>query len=130
MKSETARRFVRYQGVGLASFLVDLIVLAFLMFLLDTNYLLATAVGFTAAVVFSFFINRHWAFRKWVHIGRIAVAAFVGFTTLMIVLFVTWVGVTYIQIPYLEARAGAALIAAVVSYIGDSLFTFEMEPFE
>lgn len=130
MKHDTVMRFVRYQSVSFGAFLVDLAVLALLMFALNMNYLVATAIGFIASVLFSFFVNRRWAFRKWVHIGRLAIALFVGLTTLCAVLFVTYLGVESIHLPYIEARVGAALIAAIVSYIGDSLFTFEMEPFE
>lgn len=123
-------RFFKYQTASAASFIIDIAVLAVLMFVFDVNYLIATAVGFTVAVVFSFFVNRMWSFEKWVHVGRIAIALFVGFTTLCVVLFCTYIAVETFQIPYLEARFAAALIAAIVSYIGDSLFTFEMRPFE
>ena len=123
-------RFFKYQGVSLASFLVDLAVIAILIFLLEINYLVATGIGFAASVVFAFFMNRWWSFKKWVHPWRLSVALGVGIATLCVVLFVTWLGVTYIHVPYLEARVAAALIAAVTSYIGDSFFTFEVEPFE
>lgn len=123
-------RFVRYQGVSLASFFVDLGVIAVLILAFDVNYLVATGIGFLSSVVFAFFINRRWSFRKWVNTWRIGIALSVGFTTLCVVLFVTYLGVTYIHVPYLEARVAAALIAAIVSYIGDSIFTFEIEPFD
>lgn len=123
-------QFIRYQAVAFSTFLADLAVIAILMFVFNTNYLVATAVGFFTAVLISFFANRAWSFRKWVHAGRIAVSIFVGLGTLSVVLFVTYVGVQTIQAPYIEARIVAALVAAVVSYVGDSIFTFEVEPFE
>ncbi|HVU75912.1 MAG TPA: GtrA family protein [Candidatus Paceibacterota bacterium] len=123
-------RFLRYQSVAFSSFLIDLAVLSLLLFVFNANYLIATAIGFMASVGYAFFINRLWSFKKWVHTGRIMVSLGVGLGTLFIVLFVTYVGVETIKLPYFEARIGAALIAAVVSYIGDSIFTFEMKPFE
>jgi len=96
----------------------------------NVNYLIATALGFLTAVALSFFINRRWSFRKWVHTGRVAVSLFVGLVTLSVVVFVTYVGVSQIEAPYVEARLVAALIGAVVSYVGDALFTFEVKPFE
>lgn len=128
--SPTLVRFIRYQSVAFSSFLVDLAVLLFFLFALNTNYLFATAVGFMASVAYAFFINRYWSFQKWVHTGRLAISLGVGLGTLFIVLFVTYVGVETIHIPYFEARIAAALIAAVVSYVGDSIFTFQMRPFE
>lgn len=128
--SDSVRRFVKYQGTGFMGFLIDVSILAVLMFVFEVNYLIATAIGFTAAVVFGFFVNRFWSFRKWVHIGRLAIAVSVGVATLSVVLFFTYLGVETFHAPYLEARFVAALIAAIVSYIGDSLFTFEMQPFE
>ncbi len=122
-------RFVRYQGASLLGFLLDFSIIFVLIFYANMNYLAATIVGFFAAVLFSFFVNRAWSFRKWVHPGRLAIAFFVGAATLAVVLAVTYIGVEQIKVPYLEARFVAALIAAIVSYIGDSLFTFEMEPF-
>jgi putative flippase GtrA len=123
-------RFVRYQVVSLSSFLIDLLALSLCMFAFGLNYLLATAIGFAASVVYAFFLNRAWSFKKWVFTSRIFISFFVGLGTLAVVLFVTYVGVETIRVPYLEARLTAALIAAVVSYIGDSIFTFQMRPFE
>jgi putative flippase GtrA len=124
------RQFIRYQAVGFTTFLADLTVIALSMFVFNANYLVATTAGFLTAVTLSFFINRVWSFQKWVHTGRITVAFFVGLGTLSVVVFVTYVGVSQTHVPYLEARIVAALIAAVVSYIGDSIFTFEVRPFE
>ena len=127
---QTHAQFVRYQAVAFGTFLADLAVIALLMFVFDVQYLLATALGFFTAVLISFFVNRIWSFRKWVHTGRVAVSLFVGLVTLSVVLFVTYVGVQTIQAPYIEARIAAALVAAVVSYVGDSIFTFEVKPFD
>src|SRR3989338_9004034 len=122
--------FIKYQAVSFGTFLADLVVIALLMFVFNVNYLIATALGFLTAVALSFFINRRWSFRKWVHTGRVAVSLFVGLVTLSVVVFVTYVGVSQIEAPYVEARLVAALIGAVVSYVGDALFTFEVKPFE
>ena len=126
----THTQFLRYQAVSFGTFLADLATIGLLMFVFNINYLLATALGFLTAVAISFFVNRMWSFKKWVHTGRVAVSLFVGLGTLCVVIFVTYVGVSQIQVPYLEARVVAALIAAVTSYIGDSVFTFEVKPFE
>ena len=123
-------QFIKYQAVSFGTFLADLVVIALLMFVFNVNYLIATALGFLTAVALSFFINRRWSFRKWVHTGRVAVSLFVGLVTLSVVVFVTYVGVSQIEAPYVEARLVAALIGAVVSYVGDALFTFEVKPFE
>lgn len=127
---KTHVQFFKYQAVSFGTFLADLAVIALLMFVFDANYLLATAAGFLTAVAISFFVNRMWSFRKWVHTGRIAVSLFVGLGTLCVVVFVTYVGVSQVQVPYIEARIVAALVAAVVSYVGDAIFTFEVKPFE
>ena len=127
--NDTRWQFVRYQIVALGTFFADLAVISLLLFVFNVNYLYATAAGFLTAVAIAFFVNRHWSYRKWVHAGRIGISLFVGLGTLCVVLFVTYVGVQTIQVPYFEARIVAALIAAVVSYVGDSVFTFEVEPF-
>jgi putative flippase GtrA len=123
-------RFLRYQAVAFSSFLIDLALLSLFLFAFNLNYLVATAFGFMGAVAYAFFVNRIWSFKKWVHTGRLTVALGIGLATLAIVLFVTYLGVETIHLPYFEARVGAALIAAIVSYIGDSIFTFGMKPFE
>ncbi len=127
---KTHVQFFKYQAVSFGTFLADLAVIALLMFVFDANYLVATAAGFLTPVAISFIVNRLWSFRKWVHTGRIAVSLFVGLGTLCVVVFVTYVGVAQIQLPYIEARIVAALVAAVVSYIGDAIFTFEVKPCE
>ncbi len=127
--SDIRWQFIRYQVVALGTFFADLAVISILLFVFNVNYLVATAVGFLTAVAIAFFVNRRWSYRKWVHAGRIGISLFVGLGTLCVVLFVTYVGVQTIQVPYLEARVVAALIGAIVSYIGDSVFTFEVEPF-
>lgn len=127
---QTHAQFFRYQAVSFSTFVADLAMIALLMFVFNLNYLIATTGGFLTSVAIAFFVNRMWSFKKWVHTGRIAVSLFVGLCTLAVVLFVTYVGVQTIQVPYIEARIVAALIAAVVSYIGDALFTFEVRPFE
>src|SRR3989338_50309 len=106
---KTHVQFFKYQAVSFGTFLADLAVIALLMFVFNVNYLVATVLGFLTAVAISFFF---------------------GLGTLCVVVFVTYVGVSQIQLPYIEARIAAALIGAVVSYIGDALFTFEVKPFE
>jgi putative flippase GtrA len=123
-------RFLRYQGVAFSSFLVDLAVLTLLLFVFNLNYLVATGLGFMGAVAYAFFVNRRWSFNKWVHTSRLAISLGVGFVTLLVVLFVTYLGVESIHLPYFEARVAAAIIGAVISYIGDSIFTFQMKPFD
>ena len=123
-------QFIKYQAVSFGTFLADLAVIALLMFVFNVNYLVATVLGFLTAVAISFFVNRMWSFRKWVHTGRVTISLFVGLGTLCVIVFVTYVGVSQIQLPYIEARIAAALIGAVVSYVGDAVFTFEVKPFE
>jgi putative flippase GtrA len=123
-------RFVRYQAVAFSSFLVDLSLLLLFLFAFNLNYLVATGLGFMGAVAYAFFVNRQWSFKKWVHTGRLAVSLGVGLVTLVVVLFVTYLGVETVHLPYFEARIAAAIIGAVISYIGDSIFTFQMKPFE
>ena len=127
---QTHAQFIRYQAVSFSTFLADLAVISIVMFVFGGNYLVATVIGFLTSVLISFFVNRMWSFRKWVHTGRVAVSLFVGLGTLCVVIFVTYVGVSQIHVPYLEARLVAALIAAVTSYVGDSIFTFQVKPFE
>lgn len=123
-------RFCRYQAVGAAGFLLDLGILYLLIARLDMNYLVATTIGFLSSVVFGFFFNRAWSFKKWVATGRIAISLGVALASLAVILFVTYICVENIHLPYLEARLSAAIIAAIVSYIGDALLTFQIEPFK
>ena len=124
-------RFTRYQVIGLLGFILDLAVLYVLINVAHVQYLLATVIGFACAVVFSFFINRVWTYKKWIPTGRgIVLSLIVGATSLMIVILVTYLGVGYAGAPYFPVRIGAAGLSAVWGYIFESWLTFRIAPFD
>src|SRR3989344_2703319 len=124
-------RFSRYQLIGLLGFILDLAVLYVLINAAHVQYLIATVIGFVCAVVFSFFVNRIWTYRKWIPTGRgIVLSLIVGATSLMIVMLVTYLGVGYTGAPYFPVRIFAAGLSAVWGYIFESWLTFRIAPFD
>lgn len=58
------RELVRYVMVGIGSFVIDYGLFFVLHSLMNVWYLGATAISQTIALLFNFFSNRHWSFKK------------------------------------------------------------------
>lgn len=123
-------RFVRYSSVGFVTFLADLGIVYILFFSLGFGYLSATALGYLLATIAAFFLNRVWTYRTHTHIWRIIYALCVAFASLVMITWITYLGVEYLGLQYLVARSLAAIVTTVFSYIADSLLTFQVPPFD
>lgn len=120
---------MRYSGVGILTFVADLLIV-YLLLALGVYYVAATVIGFILAMIAAFFLNRAWTFHTHTRSWRIIFAMGVALVSLLIVSWCTYWGVEYLFVHYLPARIIAALVASVWSYVGDSIVTFQIEPFE
>ncbi len=121
------QQLIRYGLVGLANtaFGLSLIYLAMSVFGLAPA--LANAVGFAAAFLFSYWLNRRWTFRSDAHVGRsltgFAAACAVGYA---LNLAAVLTAINFMQInPYIAQLFGVAIYAGFV-FVVSKLFVFRM----
>ncbi|MDO8514484.1 MAG: GtrA family protein [bacterium] len=124
------RRMFRYAVASITFFVLDLLVVFVLTGFFHAYYVASVVIGFTTTTVALFFANRTWTFGKNVHPLRAIYAVLVAVTTLGIVTGLTYLGVEYFGLYYIVARVVAAWFGLAWSYLGDSLFTFEVRPLE
>ncbi len=72
--------FLKFGVTGLSGMVLDFSVTWLFKDVLEVNKFLANALGFTAAVISNYFINRTWTFKSKAKVAR----QFAGFTTVSI----------------------------------------------
>lgn len=122
------KRFVRYDIANACVFAFQMALVFTLVEILGVYFLLATAMGFVFQVVTSFTINRRWAFRtsKTSLLHGLGTTLVVSLSTLSIILIITYIGVTFLALPFIVARLCAAPCAALWSFILDSKYTYHI----
>lgn len=113
--NNTLKRFVKYSGVGVSTFLFDLLLLFVLTDFLSVNYLVATTLAFLIAVSINYYVSRKYVFKATSREVRKGYVIFI-IIALIGALLVTagmFVLVDLLQINYLFARI---LIAGVVGF--------------
>lgn len=117
--SPTLRRFVRYAGVGVSTFLFDLALLAAFTELLHIPYYLGTPVAFLIAVSINYALSRTHVFRgtqRSIHHGYLY---FIGFALLGALAATggTALLVTALGVQYLVARVLVAAVTGMANYL-------------
>ena len=122
-------RFIRFNGVGVAGFLLQIAVLAALV-RLDVHYLLATALAVECAVLHNFFWHERWTWAdrpadsrtRLVRLGRFhalnGVVSLAG-NLLLMRLFVGTLGM-----PPIPANLLSVLACAAINYFGSDRVVF------
>ena len=123
-------RFLRFNGVGLGGFVLQLLVLSLLV-RLGLHYLAATALAVETAVLHNFFWHERWTWRdrpvrgraRLARLGRFhllnGVVSIVGNLALMRLL------VGEIGLPPLPANLIAVLACAIVNYFASDRIVFD-----
>lgn len=119
-------QFLKFAGVGILNFLIDLLVLNFLLWAVSSDvtwFMVAKAISFLMAMMNSFFWNKHWTFQSrgshlrevtpFMIISGIALLINVGIASLFFRLFITHFSVSL-----------AATISAILGSISASLCNF------
>ena len=120
------QQLIRYGLVGLANtaFGLSLIYIAMSVFALAPA--LANAAGFSAAFLFSYWLNRRWTFRSDAHVGRsltgFAAACAIGYT-LNLAAVLTAIKSAQID-PYIAQLFGVAIYAGFV-FVASKLVVFK-----
>lgn len=123
-------RFIRFNGVGVAGFLLQLAVLAALL-RADVHYLLATALAVEAAVLHNFFWHERWTWADRPAGGRARLIRLARFhalngtvslvgNLLLMRLFVGTFG-----IPAIPANLLSVLSCAAINYFGSDRIVFD-----
>lgn len=121
-------RFLKYNFIGIATFLFDLLLISFFARTLGFPDLLAVAVAFVIAATINYSINRCWAFHKTM---REIVAGYAYFfmivsVALVLTLIGTYLLTTYTELSLLLSRIVVATAIGLGNFLAQSLITFRL----
>lgn len=122
-------RFLRFNGVGVAGFVLQIAVLAVLL-RLDVHYLLATALAVECAVLHNFFWHERWTWADRPATGRARLLrlgrfhALNGLVSLVGNLLLMRVLVGTFGIPAIPANVLSVLACAAINYFGSDRIVF------
>ena len=130
-----AWRFIRFNGVGVAGFVLQIATLSLLLYL-GMHYLAATVLAVEAAVLHNFFWHERWTWKDRPVAGRSRLVRLFRFhalngtvslvgNVLLMRLFVGMLGV-----PPIPANLLAVLCCAVINYFGSDRIVFASAPRE
>src|SRR5205807_6404795 len=120
-------QLVRFAAVGASGYIVNLVVFAFCVHVLQIDYRLSSVIAFVVSVINNFWLNRHWTFSaKEAHPMRQAVRFFAvstvayAFTYVILVALVDGAGVSKVVAQAIGVAAGTPL-----SFLGQKLWSFK-----
>ena len=122
-------RFLRFNGVGVAGFVLQLAVLTLLLYL-GVHYLIATALAVETAVLHNFFWHERWTWKDRPAAGRSRLARLFRFHALNgsvslvgnVLLMRLLVGT--LGLPPIMANVIAVLVCALINYFGSDRLVF------
>ena len=123
-------RFIRFNGVGVVGFLLQITVLAALL-RVDVHYLIATALAVECAVLHNFFWHERWTWAdrpadgraRLLRLGRFH--ALNGFVSLVGNLLLMRLFVGTFGMPAIPANVLSVLACAAVNYLGSDRIVFD-----
>jgi putative flippase GtrA len=126
--SQALNRFIKYSSIGLATFLLDLLLLYILTDLLLVNYVAAAGVAFFIAVTINYGFSRKYVFKntqRGVKEGYInfLLIVLVGSTVVMGGMYVL---VTYLGFNYLISRVSVAAVTGFWNYLMNLFVNFKV----
>jgi putative flippase GtrA len=112
-------RFVRYSGVGVGTFLIDLVLLFLLTDFLHVQYVVATGIAFAIAVSINYVISRATVFRGTARTHARGYANFILFALLGMTISMggMYVFVSVFGLYYIYARIAIAGFVGVWNYL-------------
>jgi len=119
------QQLIRYGLVGLANTAFGLSLIYIAMSVFGFAPVVANAAGFTAAFLFSYWLNRRWTFRSDAHLGR-SLTGFAAVCALGYALNLAAVltAINFAQVnPYIAQLFGVAIYAGFV-FVASKLFIF------
>lgn len=120
----------KFGVVGGSGYLVNLVVFAVLVGVVDAHHLIAAVGAFLVAVTNNFLINRHWTFDAADdHAGFQAARFFtVSVASLGVNLIALTLLVDSVEMAELPAQAIAVAVAMPFNFLGNKLWTFDARP--
>lgn len=120
-------KILRFGITGTTAAGINLLVLYFLVNFLNLYYLIATVPAFLVAMLWNFVLQKFWTFR----VGELtrlysefATFALINCTNIIINMALMYVLVSLLDIWYIAAQVVAALIIAVLSFLGYDRLVF------
>ena len=125
--TENWLQLIRFAGVGVSGYVVNLVVYALLIHVVGIDYKVAAVVAYVVSVLNNFWWNRHWTFshRREAHpveqglkFFAVSLVTF-GFSYLILVGLVEGAGMTKVL-----AQAIAVAAATPLNFVGQKLWSF------
>jgi putative flippase GtrA len=120
-------QLVRFGAVGASGYVVNLVVFAVCVHILQMDYRIAAVIAWIVSVLNNFWFNRHWTFgakeahpvRQGVRFFTVSLLAF-GFTYAVLIVLVKDVGLTKVLAQAIAIAAGMPL-----NFVGQKLWSFK-----
>lgn len=128
MFSLAIKRFLKYSSIGISTFLLDLLLLGFLIEFLKVNYLLASGTSFLIAVSVNYVLSVRYVFRG---SQRNAGSGYVNFLLIagagaLLVVGGMYVLVEWFAMTYLTARIVVATLTGLWNYLMNLYVNFKV----
>jgi dolichol-phosphate mannosyltransferase len=119
-------QLVKFCAVGGSGYVVNLIVFAVCLELLNMHHLVAATVAFIVAVANNFWWNRHWTFGAHEgHAGFQAARFFaVSVGAFLIAAGILQLLVTQTEMPEIAAQAISIVVATPFNFVGNKMWSF------
>lgn len=117
-------QIARYAAVGLTAVAIHYAILVALVELADVRKIVASVIGFCAAIPFNYYFQHRWVFRS-ENDHRLALTRYVVVTSLGIMInsWVFYAGLA-VGLPYLLAQATAIVLVTGFNFIANRFYTF------
>lgn len=122
------KRFLKYSGVGISTFTLDLLLLYIFTDIFLWNYIVATGVAFAVAISINYFFSRHFVFKGTLTSARVSYFGFmaialIGISFAMVTMYAL---VEIFQIQYLISRVMVAGIVGMWNYLMNLYVNFKV----
>lgn len=115
------QQILKFGAVGGFATLIDYGMLAFCTEILDINYLISSAIGFSVSVIFNYILSVHWVFDtkgnsygQKQQFGVFIVLSLIG---LGLTELLMWLGTDVLGIYYLITKIGATGIVMIYNFV-------------
>ncbi|NOU92973.1 hypothetical protein GC093_06950 [Paenibacillus sp. LMG 31456] len=129
------RKSVRYIFTGISNTLIGFLVIYFFYNVLNLSYFFSTILGYLVGFINGFLLNKHYTFKNNDHYGKVLWKYLIVFVMAYLVSYYSGLWISKLVVNYFFTNTDrvileniavfiGGLIYIVLSYFGNSLFTF------
>lgn len=127
MASKSLTQFIKFCIVGAIGTVIDMGVFTLILYTTSLNILIISTISFACAVVNNFMLNKAWTFKDK---SRRRKTQFIKFAGVSLVSLAFRLPTLYVLVSYFSLWEPAAnfiaiLVATIVNFIGNKLWTFK-----